>query len=56
MLVPGDLAGPAHCRAVIAKAVDEGFATHTLPLEEGPQAYKTFQAKEDGMVKALLNP
>ncbi|MEU7164094.1 zinc-dependent alcohol dehydrogenase [Streptomyces morookaense] len=34
----------------------EGFATHTLPLEEGPQAYKTFQAKEDGMVKVLLNP
>ncbi|MGK5545949.1 zinc-dependent alcohol dehydrogenase [Streptomyces sp. URMC 127] len=34
----------------------EGFATHTLPLEEGPQAYKTFQAKEDGMVKVLLTP
>lgn len=32
------------------------FATHTLPLEEGPQAYKTFQAKEDGMIKTVLTP
>ncbi|WP_171165371.1 zinc-dependent alcohol dehydrogenase [Streptomyces sp. I05A-00742] len=34
----------------------EGFATHTLPLEEGPDAYRTFQAKQDGMVKTLLRP
>ncbi|MET7685710.1 zinc-dependent alcohol dehydrogenase [Streptomyces sp. NPDC005423] len=34
----------------------DGFATHRLPLEEGPQAYKTFQAKQDGMVKTLLVP
>ncbi|MFF8896890.1 zinc-dependent alcohol dehydrogenase [Streptomyces lydicus] len=34
----------------------EGFATHKLPLEDGPQAYKTFQAKEDGMIKTLLTP
>ncbi|MFE5854350.1 zinc-dependent alcohol dehydrogenase [Streptomyces sp. NPDC056500] len=34
----------------------DGFATHRLPLEEGPQAYKTFQAKQDGMVKTLLTP
>ncbi|GHF59715.1 glutathione-dependent formaldehyde dehydrogenase [Streptomyces mashuensis] len=34
----------------------QGFATHTLPLEEGPDAYRTFQAKEDGMVKTLLTP
>ncbi|MEU8709648.1 zinc-dependent alcohol dehydrogenase [Streptomyces sp. NPDC048565] len=32
------------------------FATHRLPLEEGPQAYKTFQAKQDGMIKTLLVP
>ncbi|MET8173190.1 alcohol dehydrogenase catalytic domain-containing protein [Streptomyces clavifer] len=32
----------------------DGFATHRLPLAEGPQAYRTFQAKEDGMVKTLL--
>lgn len=34
----------------------EGFATHQLPLEDGPWAYKSFQAKEDGMVKTLLLP
>ncbi|MFI9027872.1 zinc-dependent alcohol dehydrogenase [Streptomyces sp. NPDC053560] len=34
----------------------EDFATHRLPLEEGPQAYATFQAKKDGMVKTLLQP
>ncbi|MFF5923699.1 alcohol dehydrogenase catalytic domain-containing protein [Streptomyces flavochromogenes] len=35
--------------------VDE-FATHVLPLEEAPQAYETFQAKRDGMVKVVLTP
>nr|WSW65142.1 alcohol dehydrogenase catalytic domain-containing protein [Streptomyces sp. NBC_00995] len=34
----------------------EGFATHHLPLEGGPKAYETFQAKADGMVKTLLRP
>ncbi|MGP4003828.1 zinc-dependent alcohol dehydrogenase [Streptomyces sp. 8N706] len=34
----------------------EGFATHTLPLEDAPWAYKTFQAKDDGMIKTLLRP
>ncbi|MFC3234135.1 zinc-dependent alcohol dehydrogenase [Streptomyces nitrosporeus] len=32
----------------------DGFATHRLPLADGPRAYATFQAKEDGMVKTLL--
>lgn len=35
--------------------VDE-FATHVLPLEVAPQAYETFQAKRDGMVKVVLTP
>ncbi|WP_031090685.1 zinc-dependent alcohol dehydrogenase [Streptomyces sp. NRRL WC-3549] len=34
----------------------DGFATHRLPLEEGPQVYKTFQQKQDGMIKTLLIP
>ncbi|MGW0934245.1 zinc-dependent alcohol dehydrogenase [Streptomyces sp. NPDC002666] len=34
----------------------DDFATHRLPLEEGPQAYKTFQDKQDGMIKTLLIP
>jgi threonine dehydrogenase-like Zn-dependent dehydrogenase len=32
------------------------FATHRLPLEAGPAAYRTFQRKQDGMVKTLLQP
>ncbi|WP_329312548.1 glutathione-dependent formaldehyde dehydrogenase [Streptomyces sp. NBC_01278] len=34
----------------------EGFATHTMPLEDAPTAYAMFQAKDDGMIKALLRP
>jgi threonine dehydrogenase-like Zn-dependent dehydrogenase len=34
----------------------EGFATHTLPLEEAPRGYEMFQKKEDGAVKVLLRP
>ncbi|WP_028936492.1 alcohol dehydrogenase catalytic domain-containing protein [Pseudonocardia spinosispora] len=33
-----------------------GFATHHLPLDMAPQAYSTFQNKEDGMIKTLLRP
>jgi threonine dehydrogenase-like Zn-dependent dehydrogenase len=32
------------------------FATHRLPLAEGPAAYKMFQEKRDGAVKVLLQP
>jgi threonine dehydrogenase-like Zn-dependent dehydrogenase len=34
----------------------EGFATHRLPLEQGPQAYEMFQKKQNGAVKVLLQP
>jgi threonine dehydrogenase-like Zn-dependent dehydrogenase len=34
----------------------DGFATHHLPLADGPKAYETFQQKADGMVKTLLTP
>jgi threonine dehydrogenase-like Zn-dependent dehydrogenase len=34
----------------------DDFATHRLPLEQAPQAYSTFQAKQDGMIKTLLRP
>ncbi|MFD5829900.1 zinc-dependent alcohol dehydrogenase [Lentzea sp. NPDC060358] len=34
----------------------EGFATHHLPLDAAPEAYETFQKKNDGMVKVLLKP
>lgn len=34
----------------------DDFATHHLPLDEGPKAYETFRNKADGMVKTLLRP
>jgi threonine dehydrogenase-like Zn-dependent dehydrogenase len=34
----------------------ETFATHHLPLDDGPQAYEMFQKKKDGTVKVLLHP
>ncbi len=34
----------------------ESLATHRLPLEEAPQAYSTFQKKEDGCIKVVLKP
>lgn len=34
----------------------EDFATHRVPLEEAPQAYETFQKKQDGAFKVLFQP
>jgi threonine dehydrogenase-like Zn-dependent dehydrogenase len=34
----------------------DNFATHVLPLAEGPEAYENFQEKKDGAVKVLLKP
>ena len=34
----------------------EEFHTHRLPLERAPEAYETFQKKQDGAVKILLAP
>ena len=34
----------------------DGFASHHVPLEDAPQAYKMFQAKDDGAVKVILRP
>ena len=34
----------------------EGFATHTLPLDQAPEAYEMFQKKRDGAIKILLQP
>ncbi|MFF9063925.1 zinc-dependent alcohol dehydrogenase [Streptomyces sp. NPDC014891] len=34
----------------------DDFATHVLPLDEAPQAYERFQARQDGMVKVVLTP
>jgi threonine dehydrogenase-like Zn-dependent dehydrogenase len=32
------------------------FATHHVPLDEAPQAYETFQKKEDGAFKVVFRP
>jgi threonine dehydrogenase-like Zn-dependent dehydrogenase len=34
----------------------DDFATHRLPLDQAPEAYAKFRAKEDGMVKVLFKP
>jgi threonine dehydrogenase-like Zn-dependent dehydrogenase len=34
----------------------EQFATHRLPLDDAPDAYRMFQKKQDGTVKVLLRP
>ena len=34
----------------------DGFATHRLPLEAGPEAYETFQQKRDGAIKIVFQP
>jgi threonine dehydrogenase-like Zn-dependent dehydrogenase len=33
----------------------DDFATHRVPLSEAPQAYETFQKKEDGAVKFVMH-
>ncbi len=37
------------------RGVDD-LATHQLPLDEAPQAYETFQKKQDGAIKIVLKP
>jgi threonine dehydrogenase-like Zn-dependent dehydrogenase len=34
----------------------DDFDTHRVPLDEAPDAYATFQAKQDGAVKMLFKP
>ena len=34
----------------------DNFHTHQIPLAEAPQAYETFQKKQDGAIKILFKP
>jgi threonine dehydrogenase-like Zn-dependent dehydrogenase len=34
----------------------DDFASHRVPLDQGPQAYERFQRKEDGCFKVVLQP
>jgi threonine dehydrogenase-like Zn-dependent dehydrogenase len=38
-------------------AIDPSFViTHRATLEEGPELYKTFRAKQDGCIKVVMKP
>ncbi|MBU4610184.1 glutathione-dependent formaldehyde dehydrogenase [Achromobacter sp. GG226] len=44
-------------KRILDKQIDPSFViTHTKPLQEGPDMYRTFRAKEDGCVKVVLKP
>jgi threonine dehydrogenase-like Zn-dependent dehydrogenase len=44
-------------KKVEAGEIDPSFViTHTLKLEDGPGAYKTFRDKKDGCIKVVLKP
>ena len=34
----------------------DDFATHKLPLDQGPHGYEIFQKKQDGAIKVVLRP
>ena len=42
---------------VQAGEIDPSFViTHRVPLEQGPEMYRTFRDKEDGCIKVVLKP
>lgn len=47
-----------HLRNLIAadKVTPSWIVSHNLPLEKAPDAYKHFDAREDGWTKVVLNP
>ena len=47
-----------HLRDLIAagKVTPSWIVSHNLPLEQAPEAYKHFDAREDGWTKVVLNP
>ena len=37
--------------------IDPSFViTHTVPIDKGPEMYKTFRDTEDGCIKVVLKP
>jgi threonine dehydrogenase-like Zn-dependent dehydrogenase len=44
-------------RRIAEGQIDPSFViTHTVPLERGPEMYKTFRDKQDGCIKVVLKP
>jgi threonine dehydrogenase-like Zn-dependent dehydrogenase len=48
---------PKLLQRIEAGEIDPSFVvTHTVPLERGPEMYKTFRDKRDGCIKVMLHP
>ena len=44
-------------RRVLEGQIDPSFViTHRVPLDKGPEMYKTFRDKQDGCIKVMLQP
>jgi threonine dehydrogenase-like Zn-dependent dehydrogenase len=44
-------------RRVESGEIDPSFViTHTVPIDKGPEMYRTFRDKEDGCIKVVLKP
>ena len=44
-------------RRIESGEIDPSFViTHTVPLEKGPEMYRTFREKKDGCIKVVLKP
>ena len=44
-------------KRIVEGEIDPSFLiTHTVKLEDGPEAYKTFRDKKDGCIKVVLKP
>ncbi|HEY7386037.1 MAG TPA: zinc-dependent alcohol dehydrogenase [Beijerinckiaceae bacterium] len=44
-------------RRIAEGQIDPSFViTHTVPIEQGPEMYKTFRDKQDGCIKVVLKP
>jgi threonine dehydrogenase-like Zn-dependent dehydrogenase len=48
---------PILMEKIVKGEIDPSFViTHTAPLEQGPELYKTFRDKKDGCIKVVLKP
>ena len=44
-------------RRILDGQIDPSFVvTHRVPLNKGPEMYKTFRDKQDGCIKVVLYP
>ena len=48
---------PKLLERIVKGEIDPSFViTHTVPLERGPEMYKTFRDKQDGCIKVVMKP